>query len=235
MRRLAFAMMLAAWPGPASAETLSGTAEAIDGDTLKIGGREVRLFGIDAPEFQQTCDHNGEVWACGEEATRQLQAFVATGAVDCSGIENDQNGRLLAVCWSGRYEINANLVAYGWAMAQREFSDAYVAGEARARAGRLGIWSSSFETPQTWRLAQEVAREQPAAAGTRAPGASNRRVIGTEGAYAGQCAIKGNRNRKGEWIYHLPGMPYYDATRPEEIFCTEAQARAAGYRRAIVR
>jgi hypothetical protein len=46
---------------------------------------------------------------------------------------------------------------------------------------------------------------------------------------------KGNRNRKGQWIYHVPGMPYYDATRAEEVFCTEAEARAAGYRRAIVR
>ena len=52
---------------------------------------------------------------------------------------------------------------------------------------------------------------------------------------SGNCNIKGNRNRKGQWIYHLPGMPYYDRTRPEEIFCTEAEARAAGYRRAIVR
>jgi hypothetical protein len=31
------------------------------------------------------------------------------------------------------------------------------------------------------------------------------------------------------------GMPRYDATRAEEVFCTEAEARAAGYRRAIVR
>jgi hypothetical protein len=30
-------------------------------------------------------------------------------------------------------------------------------------------------------------------------------------------------------------MPYYDATRAEEIFCTKADARAAGYRRAIVK
>ena len=30
-------------------------------------------------------------------------------------------------------------------------------------------------------------------------------------------------------------MPCYDATRAEEVFCTEAEARAAGYRRAIVR
>ena len=52
---------------------------------------------------------------------------------------------------------------------------------------------------------------------------------------SGNCNIKGNHSRKGEWIYHLPGMPYYDRTRPEEIFCTEAEARAAGYRRAIVK
>ena len=30
-------------------------------------------------------------------------------------------------------------------------------------------------------------------------------------------------------------MPYYDQTRPEEIFCTEAEAQAAAYRRATVR
>ena len=36
-------------------------------------------------------------------------------------------------------------------------------------------------------------------------------------------------------IYHLPGMPYYDETRAEAYFCTEAQAQAAGYRRAVVR
>jgi hypothetical protein len=47
--------------------------------------------------------------------------------------------------------------------------------------------------------------------------------------------IKGNRNRKGQWICHLPGMPCHGRTRPEEVFCTEAEARAAGYRRAIVR
>ena len=55
------------------------------------------------------------------------------------------------------------------------------------------------------------------------------------GRASGGCNIKGNRNRKGQWIYHVPGMPYYDATRAEEVFCTEAEARAAGYRRAIVR
>jgi hypothetical protein len=30
-------------------------------------------------------------------------------------------------------------------------------------------------------------------------------------------------------------MPYYEQTKAEDIFCTEAQAQAAGYRRARFR
>ncbi len=37
------------------------------------------------------------------------------------------------------------------------------------------------------------------------------------------------------WIYHVPGMPYYAKTRAEQLFCSEADAGAAGYRRAKVR
>ena len=50
----------------------------------------------------------------------------------------------------------------------------------------------------------------------------------------GGCLIKGNQGKNG-WIYHVPGMPYYAQTHAEQIFCTEAEARAAGYRRANVR
>lgn len=46
--------------------------------------------------------------------------------------------------------------------------------------------------------------------------------------------IYGNRNRRGQWIYHLPGMPYYDETRAEVIFCAEAEAQAAVYRRRLL-
>jgi hypothetical protein len=50
------------------------------------------------------------------------------------------------------------------------------------------------------------------------------------------CRIKGNINMSGERIYHLPGHPYYDETRidlarGERWFCSEEQARAAGWRK----
>lgn len=54
----------------------------------------------------------------------------------------------------------------------------------------------------------------------------------------GDCDIKGNVSiGSGERIYHVPGQEYYDETKispqyGERWFCTEAEARAAGWRRA---
>jgi endonuclease YncB( thermonuclease family) len=44
----------------------------VDGDTFAIGGRGVRLIGIDAPEGQRS----GRPWRCGEEATAALRGMV---------------------------------------------------------------------------------------------------------------------------------------------------------------
>ena len=49
------------------------------------------------------------------------------------------------------------------------------------------------------------------------------------------CKIKGNINSKGVKIYHAPGMSSYGATRINESkgerwFCSEAEAKAAGWR-----
>ncbi len=53
------------------------------------------------------------------------------------------------------------------------------------------------------------------------------------------CDIKGNVNTKGERIYHVPGQKYYDDTviqpsHGERWFCSEAEARAAGWRKSRV-
>ena len=34
---------------------ISGNAQIIDGDTIKINSNKIRLYGIDAPEFNQLC------------------------------------------------------------------------------------------------------------------------------------------------------------------------------------
>src|SRR5688572_14414566 len=90
------ALLLCAWSPPLAAATVTGTAAVIDGDTLDVAGRRIRLFGIDAPEASQACDRNGERWACGEASAERLGALIGGAAIQCSGNEVDQYGRLLA-------------------------------------------------------------------------------------------------------------------------------------------
>ena len=54
---------------------------------------------------------------------------------------------------------------------------------------------------------------------------------------AGDCRIKGNIGREDTRVYHVPGRAWYAKTRidmakGERWFCSEAEARAAGWRRA---
>jgi hypothetical protein len=56
---------------------------------------------------------------------------------------------------------------------------------------------------------------------------------------AGACNIKGNVSTRGERIYHVPGQKYYQETRisashGERWFCSEEEARAAGWRKSRV-
>jgi endonuclease YncB( thermonuclease family) len=233
MVRYLAALAALALTAPAAAQ-LAGPAQVTDGDTLTVAGAPVRLHGIDAPESRQTCMRDGASWACGEESARQLRRLVEGAQVSCRTRDIDAFGRAVAVCTANGLELNRTMVAAGWATAFRSYSQDYVADEERARASRAGLWGSTFQLPQDYRHAAAARAEaaRPRVASTDGAPASPRVSVA---APIGRCAIKGNRNRKGQWIYHLPGMPYYDATRAEELFCTEAQARAAGYRRALVR
>jgi hypothetical protein len=121
------------------------------------------------------------------------------------------------------------MVASGYAVAFRRYSTDYVNAEDSAKAARRGLWAGTFEMPAELRARATPRKVAPPA--RRTP----RRVAQPESGYADGCLIKGNHSRRGDWIYHLPGMPYYAQTRPETMFCSEAEARAAGYRRAIVR
>ena len=227
MRTLFLAVVLLATP--VHGQTLSGPAEIIDGDSLSVSGISIRLFGIDAPEGKQTCKRSGTAWRCGEEAATQLRNLIGGNPIECRGRDIDVYGRTLGVCSVAGIDINRAMVEAGWATAFRKYSQDYVVEETRARAAHRGIWTSEFQLPQEYRAAQSATRET-------APAALMRRQAATPVAQTPSgCAIKGNRNRKGQWIYHLPGMPYYAITRAEEMFCSEAQAQAAGYRRAIVR
>jgi len=131
-----------------------GRATVVDGDSLEIGGNRVRLYGIDAPEFTQTCTRGADSYACGREARRALAALVRQG-VQCSGNEIDRYDRLLAQCEAGGRDINREMVASGWAVAY----GAYEADERAARAARRGLWAGDFQRPRDWRVEHSDATE----------------------------------------------------------------------------
>ena len=143
----------------------------------------------------------------------------------CTGHEVDQYGRLVGLCSAGGTELNRAMVSSGWATAFRRYSEDYVAEESRARSARAGLWDSDFQRPEDYRAEE---RGDPAPVDVV-------RLAAPPSRSSSGCVIKGNKSRRGPWIYHLPGMPRYNETRAEEMFCSEAEAQAAGYRRAIVR
>jgi hypothetical protein len=197
-----------------------------------VGQTEVRLFGIDAPELTQSCTRAGRPWTCGAAASQQLSKLVAGKPVSCIATGLDRHGRTVARCTAGGVDLNRAMVAAGYAVAYRRYSMAYVSAEESARVARRGIWSGTFEQPSEVRHAgDDYVIEQPKRtqrADKELPEVSSPR---SKPRPSGNCRIKGNHSRKGVRIYHLPGMPYYAQTVAEEIFCTEAQAKAAGYRR----
>ena len=139
---------------PGATLDIAGRARVVDGDTLDLGGRRIRLFGIDAPESAQTCERDGAAYACGQAAKRFLEEMIGGQPVACRARDKDRYGRTVATCTVGTADINAAMVRAGWAVAYRQYSTSYVPLEEEARRSRAGIWAGTFEPPSAWRREQ---------------------------------------------------------------------------------
>ena len=136
--------------GAVQAEALSGHAYVIDGDTLVIRGRHVRLFGVDAFEQDQMCGG----FTCGRQARSVMDGLVQSIIVTCDQQDTDPYGRVVAICrTSGGLDLGREMVRRGLAVDYRHFSRRYMADEDYARTHRLGAWAYGFDSPQTWRRA----------------------------------------------------------------------------------
>jgi endonuclease YncB( thermonuclease family) len=79
----ALALCLLVPPVPAGAMEASGPAVIVDGDTLWVGGQEVRIHGIDAPETSQKCQLPKGTWDCPGAAIDALANMIEGKAVRC--------------------------------------------------------------------------------------------------------------------------------------------------------
>ncbi|MDT0212435.1 thermonuclease family protein [Rothia sp. ARF10] len=212
-------------PAPAPTRQVAGALVPVvgvtDGDTIKVRvgatTERVRLIGLDAPELK-----GDECWA--QKASSRMQSLVQSRSVrlvaDPTQDDRDRYGRLLrhVVTEDGRFAAQV-LIEGGFAK-EYTYRDAYehrgdyLAAQKRAQARKLGVWSAACSAPVV--------------AAPAVPGATTK---------PSSCVIKGNISSSGEKIYHVPGGGSYDATvitasKGERWFCTEDEARAAGWRKA---
>lgn len=154
------ALALAAWfarPNPVMSVPL---VQVIDGDSLTVrhdgADLTIRLIGIDAVEYRQSCTRAGTQWPCGREARQALERLVGRGSLHCALSAKDRYGRTLAACRTGvlpdGVDLGAEMVRQGWAVAS---GTDYLAEEAGAETARRGIWQGSFTTPADWRAVHD--------------------------------------------------------------------------------
>ena len=184
-----------------------------DGDTLTLLTSDkkqvkVRLAEIDTPE-------RGQPYA--SKAKDELSALVWQKEISVRVIDVDRYGRSVGRIYVDGIDVSAEMVRRGAAWVYRKYAtdDNLHELENEARESKRGLWSlpeSERLPPWEWRRGSNKAEERP------------------DG-----CNIKGNINSKGDRIYHSPGRSSYGATKINESkgerwFCSESEARSAGWR-----
>lgn len=201
----------AALPDPSK---LEGRAVALTGDTLRIGGKRVRLDGIEAPEATQSCARGATTWRCGAAAKEALASLVRNRRVSCE-ITDERDAEPRARCAAQGNDLAEELVKAGSVFAIGGFLAPYSSAESKAQDAKAGVWAGGeAERPQDFRDKQWEAAKKAAPDG---------------------CPIKG-RIRAGARVYVLPWVSGYGnvkirTSRGERWFCSEDEAVAAGWRR----
>ena len=126
---------------------LEGTpGPAVNGETFTIGGKHVRLWGIDAPDESEPFY---------EEALMQLEEeLTGQHIIHCYKRGKDGESQLVLRCFltrtnvvgyfSAYHDIAAEMVGHGYATDNKEQSGGYYSAlEARARAEHRGMWATS--------------------------------------------------------------------------------------------
>lgn len=124
-------LLLLAVPAAAEEPVVTGPAQVVDGDTLKIGDQAIRLFGVDAPE-------KGDPY--GAEAKARLTELVEGREITCRPTGATSYDRIVARCFAGARDLAETLVVEGLAFSRPSYTTDYEAAEAEARAAGAGAW-----------------------------------------------------------------------------------------------
>ena len=149
-------------------QTLNGTEiygipKIIDGDTVHVNKKKIRLEGIDAPEIKQQCNKPflqistligfqfSKSYSCGVTSKKKLIDKIDNSKIRCISSSKDKYKRYLATCYKEKINLNKWMVRNGYAVAYKRFSKDYVRDEEFAKENKIGLWEGSFTMPEKWR------------------------------------------------------------------------------------
>lgn len=125
-----------------------------DGDSFSIGPQKIRVDGIDAPEYRQTCENeSGVPWDCGKVSRASLELMLQQPGLSCVSDATDQYGRSIATCSTAQQpDIGAAQVMAGMAVSHEYFGVRdYGEQQDDAQSAKRGIWAGAFTPPAEWR------------------------------------------------------------------------------------
>lgn len=135
-------------------QKISGKAFVLDGDSLKVAKKDIRLFGIDAPEYSQKCfDKKNKEYACGQASKEFLIQLVGGKKIECFYAIKDKYQRYLSKCFVNNISINEELIKNGMAIIYNftESDEKMDKLENQAKTNEIGIWQGTFELPKNYR------------------------------------------------------------------------------------
>ena len=119
-----------------------------DGDSFVLNGQEIRLWGIDAPEYHQSCYEGSKRVPCGKYARQRLENLLKDEELNCERVNTDRYKRTVARCYVRGKDIAALMVRSGFAFDNTRYSrGAYSEQQKAAKNERRGLWSMNFEMP----------------------------------------------------------------------------------------
>lgn len=147
---------------PVPQNVIKGSVSSIaSGDRFRIGNQWIRLFGVAAPDINQTCaDDHHRAYNCGYTVARKLKDLLGNDEVTCNIISISEEGYISARCSIGQYDLGAALVESGWAVAMRNVSPVYIPYEESARSKQIGLWAGQFYMPWEWAAQQQRMAEE---------------------------------------------------------------------------
>ena len=151
------------WFQSLNSEEIYGIPKIIDGDTVNIKSKKIRLEGIDAPEIRQQCQKtylqisaivgfNFKMnYSCGIISKKKLTDKINNSQINCIASGRDRYKRYLATCYKDKINLNKWMVRNGLAVAYKRYSKDYLGDEIFAKENKLGLWKGSFIRPEKWR------------------------------------------------------------------------------------